>query len=387
MPTQTLVLVFAIAFCAARLLILADIHLWLLKKVLVFSKGNPSRLCLGLMSAVFLLSTVLPNIITVLAFIPLMKTLFERADWEETQRNEAITVMIIAIIYAANIGGLASMVGTPANALFLIYCQQAGLPEAQLLNFTNWLLFGIPVGLVLLLIAWATLITTQKKRLQFSLDQLNYKDMPTNSAHAIHLIWAGAGFCLLIYLSVDNAESHYALIAVWFIVFVGIIGKKHGLTALKGDLPYRGVLWMSAALGIAWILYQLGGDQWLLENISTKLSGHFTPLTALCLLVVTTIFLTELLSNTATTLGMWSVALLLAESSDLNPFPLLLGVAFAGTSAFMSPLATPTSGMAFGAFKGVDFKAMLWSGLVLNILAAIWLTFCVYSWVPWVLGI
>ncbi len=84
---------------------------------------------------------------------------------------------------------------------------------------------------------------------------------------------------------------------------------------------------------------------------------------------------------------MWTFAAALAQAGNYSPFILFLGIALASTSAFMSPLATPATAMAFGAIRGVSLKRMLLAGFILNVIAPLWLLFCLENWIPAVLGI
>jgi sodium-dependent dicarboxylate transporter 2/3/5 len=106
----------------------------------------------------------------------------------------------------------------------------------------------------------------------------------------------------------------------------------------------------------------------------------------LWVLVMATIFCTELLSNSVTAMAFWVLAIGVASHQGFEPTGLMLGIGLASTCAFMSPISTPATALAYGGFKAISLPTMLRLGFIVNIIAATIITLCSIYWIPWVLS-
>lgn len=99
----------------------------------------------------YLLSLFFSNTIVVLSLLPLVQMLCRREDPLLTSR------LGLALIFGANIGGMGSLTGAPINLAAVTYLQLQGIPGAGQVTFFSWLLFGVPLSLGLLVLAWLVL--------------------------------------------------------------------------------------------------------------------------------------------------------------------------------------------------------------------------------------
>jgi sodium-dependent dicarboxylate transporter 2/3/5 len=93
-----------------------------------------------------------PNVIVMLSLIPIVKFILERIDDEEV-RKKISTPLALALIYGANIGGMASLIGSPLNLVYVSYLEICRVPGREHITFFSWLLFGVPATLVLIFIS------------------------------------------------------------------------------------------------------------------------------------------------------------------------------------------------------------------------------------------
>ena len=95
-----------------------------------------------------LLSFFIPNAITVLTLLPLLELL--RRSYEESNgpSKRIATMLALATIYGANIGGMGSITATPANGILVTYAVLNEVPGIQHLTFASWLIWGIPLVIV-----------------------------------------------------------------------------------------------------------------------------------------------------------------------------------------------------------------------------------------------
>ena len=398
---------FAVTFVISRILVRIEAHLDLLRTVVHASQGSPQRLCAGVMGATFVLSMFIPNLITVVVLLPIVSYITEHLEIGEEARRGYVTVLALGVMYGANIGGMASIVGTPANALAVIVVHEMELAQLDQLTFFNWLLFGFPMALVLLIAAWGVLVVVQRSACRVSLAGLRAPLVNRDRDYTFALSWAAlilAGCALfgVVGAHVPHGEPLFASFTpIDLATLFGMLGcfavvgwlqfpvrgeRLIRLADLRSGLPKRGVVFAGAAIVCGLALERLGAIRWLTESLQAGLP-EVDPTMALWALVVVTIFATELLSNTATALAMWAVAAALAELGGYDPFLSIVGVALASTCAFMSPLATPAIGMAFGGIQGVSLRQMVVTGFFVNVIAAVWIVVCLNLWIPRVLAI
>ena len=301
--------------------------------------------------------------------------------------------LLIATAYGASMGGVATLVGTPPNALL------AGFAADNLnitIGFAQWMVLGVPTALIMLVVGW--LILT---RLVFRLGA----DAVPGAAEAITAEARGLP-------AMGTAEKRTALVflataTLWITrpLLEGFAPGLHlsdaGIAVAAGvvlfcipvDLKARVFLLNWAwAKRLPWgVLLLFGGGLSLASQVSASglaawigdgLGGLHGLALILIIVIVTTVivFLTELTSNTATTATFLPVIAALASAMDAPPMMLLAPTAMAASMAFMMPVATPPNAIVFGGGH-LTIPDMARAGFLVN-LAAI----AVISAVVWVLG-
>ena len=399
-------------YLVAQVLVRVGWHHELLRSLVVNTRDSTPKLVLGLMSLTFVMSTFVPNLITVIALIPVIQLLLANLDVPDRDHNNISTVLILGVMYAANIGGMGSLVGSPANGLLIAALHQSNIAEVSFLTFGNWLLFGFPMALVLLVVAWFVIVGMNRATMAISMSKL---ELPSadSSQHScggrdrMHGLFAavlgvsGCAVAALIDTPVANNNHQGATpntLDLWLAgatVLYGMVlmlwrlpqtGERLlRIQDLISGVPTKGVAFAILA-GVCGLTLEYAGAFAALSEQAQTIAGKISPQIALISLVTITIFATELVSNTVAALAIWFAAVAITPPEH-SPFLMMLGIAFASTSAFMSPLATPATGMAFGGVSGVSLGTMLRCGLVMNLVAALWITFGVQYWVPWILGI
>ena len=107
------------------------------------------RLVLGFMLATALLSMWISNTATSLMMLPIAMAVLKDA------RNDDLAApVLLGIAYAASIGGIATPIGTPPNIIFMgVYEETAG----REISFLAWMMFAMPVVLLMLPLTWVWL--------------------------------------------------------------------------------------------------------------------------------------------------------------------------------------------------------------------------------------
>lgn len=406
------VLSFLAAYLLTRFFIKSEGHREILRRLL--RRGHPNLYALTgwLMLLTLTLSMFLPNLVSVLAVLPLALETIEAFDVPHKHRRRVQTLLALGVIYAANIGGLASLVGSPANLLMMGVMEGSLLGyrdsgEHSLLAFHRWLLFGLPSSLTFLAAAWGCLISTHR-----GLGGIPLKGPPPDvrpsraKLMTASVLMVGMGPLIALaswFASRPSAAVFRNGMLTWveLVVLIGFVGIAGSLMLpmgpgrkaalhwrdLVGGIPLKGALLAVGALGVGGLLEALGLLEVMANRFSAVLPYSMDPFWALAAFIPATIVLSELFSNSVTAVLLWAIAVPLALRSGTSPFALVLAISLASNTAFMSPLATPASSMAFGGLRGVSLGRMLSLGILLDGLAVLWLLATVRWLVPWALGL
>lgn len=365
-----------------------NLHRRIALYILLYVGGRPLNLVAGVMLATAVLSMWISNTATTIMMLPIALSLIAVTGAHERAaagRNFAAALML-GTAYAASIGGMATLIGSPPNALVAGYLlQHAGVE----VTFASWMVVALPVTVLMLPIAWALLT-----RLVFPF----HNDDLADQTDAIPHMLADMG-------PMSAAEKRVALVfaavAVGWIVHpvlsdvlgirgvtdvgVAILGAVL-LFALPADWKTKTFLldWHTARR-VPWdILLLFGGGLSLAEAIDG--SGLATwlgtgldflagapPILVVAGVALFTVFLTELVSNTATTAALLPVVTALTASTDLSPLVLAVSLALAASSAYMLPVATPPNAIVFGSGH-VTLPQMMRAGVLLGLAGVVVIT-------------
>ncbi|CAB1056531.1 hypothetical protein D1BOALGB6SA_1268 [Olavius sp. associated proteobacterium Delta 1] len=350
------------------------------------------------------LSFFIPNAITVLTLLPLLELLRRSYEKANGPSRSVATMLALATIYGANIGGMGSITATPANGILVTYAVLNDVAGIQHLTFASWLVWGIPLVIIFVCIA-ALILCLVLRPWKYQKNQI---DLPFDDEEAHHpfqkmTIWITVFYFLTSFiLSIVLMQlpdriffilvisGTLTLIFIYFLFLVPVKGdnkNSSGRVLLKipdcyNELPTKGFIFVGIAVVLAALLYAFNFH----ENFSTW-SGWIlklgVPTFALFFCIaLTTSFSTEVLSNTAVQVSFFVMALPLAQQLGLSALEVLTIITLSSTCAFMSPIATGVNGLAFGGVKGVSFTRMLLVGFIMNIAGALLLS----SWVLNIIG-
>jgi sodium-dependent dicarboxylate transporter 2/3/5 len=316
---------------------------------------------------------------------------------DKDTRNFAVALML-GIAYAASIGSLATLIGTPPNLILSAFVeQQYGID----LGFGQWMALGLPLSATFLVLTWFVLtrlvfpsklkeIPGGKQVIQAEIDKLGSTSRAEWTVLAVFvttaLLWIFrqplAGWEALTDVLPFMAQLSDPVIAIAAAValFLVPISARRGVSALDWktaqQLPWGVLLLFGGGLSLAAAVQSSGLD----EYIGGQVSGLGT-LPVLLLIAGTAalvLLLTEVTSNTATAATLLPVLGGVAVGLDIAPLVLLVPAALAATCAFMLPVATPPNAIVFGSGY-VTVGQMLRAGVVLNVIGTVLITVAVYA--------
>jgi sodium-dependent dicarboxylate transporter 2/3/5 len=299
------------------------------------------------------------------------------------ERNFA-TGLLLCIAYAASIGGIATIIGSPPNGIAVRYIQQTMGRE---LGFVDWLLVGGPFTLVFLPIAWL-LVTRVLFRADIGeiaggrqyfdeefrkLGPLSRGERAVLAIFAVTaVLWTTspllkglvvAGRQPLAALS-DTGIAMLAAMALFLCPVDIRTGTRAMDWATAKKLPWGVLMLFGGGLTLATAI-EANGVSAFIGNASRGLAG--LPPMALVLVIVTmTVFLSELTSNTAQVSTMLPVLAAMAPALGMSPYVLIFACTLGASSAYMMPVGTPPNAIVFGTGL-VRLPQMMWAGLWLNL--------------------
>jgi solute carrier family 13 (sodium-dependent dicarboxylate transporter), member 2/3/5 len=151
-----------ISFLIARMMIDADIHKHYVRLLLKKSGANLSSFLWGILLTSYFFSIFFSNTVVVLSMLPIIKIILESiADKELKQKIS--TPIVLALIYGANIGGMASLTGAPLNIVYVGFIELNQIPGRENITFFSWLVLGIPATMIMILISRLVLKLSERK--------------------------------------------------------------------------------------------------------------------------------------------------------------------------------------------------------------------------------
>jgi len=313
------------------------------------------------------------------------------------------TCMMLAIAYAASIGGLGTLIGTPPNIIFAGSVQKL-FPQAPPVDFLRWLAFGLPLILVFIPITWflltrllfpiaKDLFSSGQDLIDAEIKKLGRMSAGERSVLAIFLSTALAwifrvdlelgfvtipGWASRLGLADKVSDATVAMIAGASLFFIPVRFRRgefllDWVTAVK--IPWGILLLFGGGIAMSAGFKASGLSIWLGERLAGV--GNWPPIAIIIAVCLVVTFLTEVTSNTATATIFMPIMAATAQALHLHPFLLMVPAAISASCAFMLPVATPPNAIVF-ASGYVTVPQMARAGLWLNLIGVILVTALVY---------
>lgn len=368
---------------------------------------NPSSMVLGFMVATAFISMWISNTATAVMMTPVAVAISSNVASSDRHGMNFNKALMLGVGYACSIGGLATIIGTPTNAIFLSFAQAK---FGETVSFWKWFLVGFPIATALLLLCWQLLI--RMFPLPKKLDE-NAHSRETISAELVALgpvtpaewrliavfgtvVFSWITGSLLWYRFVPNCNDTIVALAgaiLLFVVPAGSVGGTYGKisteqrlldweTAIK--IPWGIILLFGGGLALAKGFDSSGLAAWMGEQLKgLSFLPHAVILLAILVVVVV---LSEVASNIATASMMMPILAALAVSIGAHPFGLCLSATMAASFGFGLPVATAPNSIVY-ASGHLTTRDMARAGFLLDIISIVLLLVFMYALLPVVWGI
>jgi len=391
------------------------LHRRIALRLLLWIGLSPARILLGFMITTAFLSMWISNTATTMMMVPILLSII--AKMEEVDASKSTKNMekglLLGIAYAASIGGIATLIGTPPNLSFVrIY--KIYFPQAPDISFAQWMLFALPLSFILLSLTYVYLYSlffkgkTNSFGIGKTVIEQEYKALGKISYEErwVLFLFISLAFLWLFRRPIDLGPLHIPGWSEMFknpkwitdgnvAIMIGIL--LFLIPAKNKEKSYFLMDWHTAER-IPWGIILLFGGGFALASgfkesglsafIGNELTGlqNIHPILLLLLIIVTITFLTELTSNTATIETFLPILAAMAVAVKVNPLFLMVPATIAASFAFMLPVATPPNAIVFGS-KKLKIEDMVKTGFWLNLIGIVILTLVAYFYMSWVFNI
>ncbi|GAA5127517.1 DASS family sodium-coupled anion symporter [Luteolibacter yonseiensis] len=360
-----LIFLFLGGFAMAAALSSQGLDRWIANRIVIVGKGDFLIVSYLIFATTAAISMWVSNTATAAMMLPLALGILRQMPEGPASARNAV-YLLLGVAYAASVGGIGTVVGTPPN----------GIAAAKLgIGFVEWLKFGIPAVLVLM----PLLVVVLKWRCRPEtlamprIENLGYRfDRPRLTALAIFALTATSWILsepIAKALGVASSfDTLVALVAMIALVSTRVVSWKE----IDKGTDWGVLILFGGGITLSTILSQTGTSLYMARIFSDAVGGWPVPL-IIGGVILFTIFLTELTSNTA--LAALMVPIFFSISGELGVLPakIILPLTIAASTGFMMPVGTPPNAIVFATGK-IPQREMIRTGFVLNLVFVVALT-------------
>lgn len=380
-----------------------NLHRRIALNILKITGTNANGIILGFMLSTAFLSMWISNTATAVMMLPIALSIVnlleeEKQEGQEKGYHRFKLGLMLSIAYAANIGGVTTIIGTPPNVVFVGFMKEFYQQEVE---FGRWLLIGIPVCFVLLFVTYFLItrilfphklgkLAGSGELVQAKLKELGRMNLAEKVVAVVFFITA----CCWVFKTQINgllggSYLNDTIIAMgggllMFVLPVKLKRQEYVLNWSHTEkLPWGILLLFGGGICLAKGLESTG----IVEFVGNVIAGDGTmPLWLLIfLLTAFTLYVTELMSNVALVVIFMPIVLGIAKTLEINPMYLAVPVALASSCAFMMPISTPPNAIVFSSGY-IKMSDMVRAGFFLNLITVIFLVVVTLTLVHWVYG-
>ena len=380
-----------------------DLHRRIALNIIHFIGSKPRNIIAGFIVSSAFMSMWVSNTAATMMMLPIGLSVIQltksgkKSLEEEKQFGNFAIVLMLAIAYAANVGGLGTVIGTPTNALMIAFVNDAYNVE---ISFVQWMSLGIPIvvlGLPVIFYSLANItfpvriktLPGGKKYINSEIDRLGNMSQPEKMVGGVFilvaLLWITRPLMEPLIPGISDAS-----IAIFgaILLFLIPVDLKKGRFLMRWrdaeELPWGVLILFGGGLSLAGAIQHTGLAEWVGGYF--EILGGWPVILVLMVIAGIIIMFTELASNSATAASFLPVIGAVAISIGQDPLLFAVPVTMAASCAFMLPVATPPNAIVYG--SGVmTIPQMTRAGLVLNLFFTVLITLLTYFLFTIFLGI
>jgi sodium-dependent dicarboxylate transporter 2/3/5 len=352
------------------------------------------------------------NTATAMLMLPIAAAVLSHMQ-NKQDRDKFGLCLMLSLAYSASIGGMATLVGTPPNAIFASL--SGPLAETEM-SFGRWLMIGLPISAISLAVAWLYMVNVGasirgmgpiSKEKGLIAEQLIHLGRITRDEKAVLVVFAATATAWvtrgLLWRDVIPGIDDSTIVIIAALLLFLIPSKsnrkdnaQHDEGSVKSDdgsdsdgrlmnwrtaitIPWGVLLLIGGGLALANAYAATGLDEWMADKLQFLNSVPF--LIVILAIVAVAVLASEIMSNTASAALLIPISASLAASLNIDPILLMVPVTIATSYGFMMPVSTPPNAIVFSSGY-VTVPKMVRAGLPLDIIGILLVTALTTLMVP-----
>lgn len=401
---------------------------------------SPRRIVLGFMLGTALMSMWISNTAATLLMLPIALAVLAsltgealaQADSPAAQQNvqrfekRMTLALLLGIAYAASIGGMSTLIGTPTNGVYVGYWTSAGVSPELAAQYSvssgQWVVMFFPMSACLFLVTWLVVCLPLKNTGKLghgAYEEIlaRYRELGSMKSGELRMqiVFSTVAILWLTRASIEfgsftlpgwesgldalfataGSPFRYAgwltdsTVGLFMMSLMFIIPAKDPATGktvflmdwetIEAKTPWGILLLFGGGFALAGACSSSGLSAWLGDQIAQHI-GSYNELGRIAGVTALVTFLTEFTSNTATVSTLLPILHETATALKLDPRVLMLPATVAASCAFMLPIATPPNAIVFSSNR-LKVSQMIFVGFWLNLLAIAIITLFTWGWV------
>ena len=380
-----IVFLFFGGFVMALALEKVGLHKRIALNIVKITGTTPNKVILGFMIATAFLSMWISNTATTVVMLPIALSVIhlllnDEDGFTRDDKNFALAIML-GIAYAANVGGIATIIGTPPNTVMVGFMEQEYQSD---ISFLSWMMMGVPFSTFMIAIIYLVLVKivypNQLGQLNSSKDIINQEleklgpIQPTERRVMIVFIvtmflWITRTYINQLVSFIKLSDAGISMLAAFALFTIPFKFNKGEFILEWKDtqrLPWGILILFGGGLALASGLSNTGVIDYIGELVSANKT--LSAITVGSMLIAIMLFMTELMSNVALVAIFAPVVAGIATGLDQEILYMLIPIAMASSCAFMLPMSTPPNAIVF-ASGYIKVHEMARAGAFLNIIS------------------
>jgi sodium-dependent dicarboxylate transporter 2/3/5 len=373
-----------------------NLHKRIALNIVRLTGTSGDRIVMGFIISTGFLSMWLSNTATTMMMFPIAMSVIHvmEVTHKESKGNldNLGVCLLLAIAYASNLGGLATIIGTPPNVAYVAFLEKH---NNYTFDFREWMMICTPLSIILLISLYFVMVkwlypnhippdTAAKEMIKDELKQMGKITKAEKGVLVVFVLTA------MLWITRDLINSHQSIfklddtmIAVFGAVLLFVLPSGAAEDADRhllvwGDtkkMAWGILLLFGGGITLATQLEKAGLIQLLGEWIASFSTGGFL---LVFVVAIVSIFISEVMSNIAQVIVFAPVIAGIAEALHINPLQLGLAMTLGASCAGMLPMGTPPNAIVFASGK-LKLKHMTTTGFIMNIVSAVLISlFCWY---------
>ncbi len=349
------------------------VHHQIASRIIALFGSTKSRVLIGFGLSAYLLSMWISNTATTLMMLPMALSIIQLQDNKDSDAKDRFPLLLmLTVAYASSIGGMATLVGSPPNT------QMAATLSATYdlhISFVEWMRIGGPVSLILFLFFTLFFQFLLGKERSLPVKNEILQSNWTKPQKRVLLLFACV---ILLWVFRSNIvawvqiEIKDATIAILGAFLLFLIPSDENEPLLKWQdtvrIPWGILVLFGGGIALALSLEKSKVLQYLAAN--SEFLNEWSFVFILLVVIVVSLFATELMSNLALVSVLVPLVAVLAIQMGYSVFQLTIPLTLAASCAFMMPVSTPPNAIVFSSGK-VTIAQMASIGFFLNIIAVL----------------